>query len=110
MKQWIRLLIASAKQWNADNAIKHSAAVSFYTLFSLAPITVIAVGIAGFFWGRDEANEQFHAQMIGLIGKELHPLSHLVQTMRKTVQTAQYLQTLGPFFIGHVVWQSTARI
>jgi hypothetical protein len=29
--------------------------------------------------------------------------------MRKTVQTAQYLQTLGPFFIGHVVWQSAAR-
>jgi len=47
--------------------------------------------------------------VIGLIGKALHPLSHLVQTMRKTVQTSQYLQTLGPFFIGHVVWQSGAR-
>jgi chlorite dismutase len=44
--------------------------------------------------------------VIGLIGRELHPLSHLVQTMRKTVQTAQYLQTLGPFFVGHVRWQS----
>lgn len=43
--------------------------------------------------------------VIGLVGKELHPLSHLVQTMRKTVQTSQYLQTLGPFFIGHVLWQ-----
>jgi hypothetical protein len=47
--------------------------------------------------------------VIGLIGKELHPLSHLVQTMRKTLQTSQYLQTLGPFFVGHVVWQSAAR-
>jgi chlorite dismutase len=47
--------------------------------------------------------------VIGLIGKALHPLSHLVQTMRKTVQTSQYLETLGPFFIGHVVWQSPAR-
>ena len=44
--------------------------------------------------------------VIGLIGRELHPLSHLVQTMRKTVQTSQYLQTLGPFFVGHVRWQS----
>lgn len=43
--------------------------------------------------------------VIGLVGKELHPLSHLVQTMRKTVQTSQYLQTLGPFFVGHVLWQ-----
>jgi chlorite dismutase len=44
--------------------------------------------------------------VIGLVGRELHPLSHLVQTMRKTVQTAQYLQTLGPFFVGHALWQS----
>jgi hypothetical protein len=44
--------------------------------------------------------------VIGLVGRELHPLSHLVQAMRKTVQTSQYIQTLGPFFIGHVLWQS----
>ncbi len=44
--------------------------------------------------------------VIGLVGKDLHPLSHIVQTMRTTVQTSQYLQTLGPFFIGHVVWQA----
>ena len=43
--------------------------------------------------------------VIGLIGRELHPLSHLVQTMRKTTQTSQYLATLGPFFVGHVRWQ-----
>ena len=47
--------------------------------------------------------------VIGLVGQDLHPLSHLVQTMRKTVQTSQYLQTLGPFFVGHVVWQSPMR-
>jgi hypothetical protein len=47
--------------------------------------------------------------VIGLIGRELHPLSHLVQAMRKTVQTSQYLQTLGPFFVGHALWQSPLR-
>jgi chlorite dismutase len=47
--------------------------------------------------------------VIGLVGKDLHPLSHLVQTMRKTVQTSQYLQTLGPFFVGHALWQSPYR-
>jgi len=44
--------------------------------------------------------------VIGLVGRELHPLSHLIQAMRKTVQTSQYIQTLGPFFIGHALWQS----
>jgi hypothetical protein len=47
--------------------------------------------------------------VIGLVGRELHPLSHLVQTMRRTTQTAQYLQSLGPFFIGHALWQSPMR-
>ncbi len=47
--------------------------------------------------------------VIGLVGRELHPLSHLVQTMRKTTQTSQYLQSLGPFFIGHALWQSPVR-
>ena len=47
--------------------------------------------------------------IIGLVGRALHPLSHLVQTMRKTAQTSQYLQTLGPFFVGRVVWQSPMR-
>jgi hypothetical protein len=47
--------------------------------------------------------------VIGLVGRELHPLSHLVQAMRKTVQTAEYIQALGPFFVGHVLWQSPLR-
>ena len=44
--------------------------------------------------------------VIGLVGRQLHPLSHLVQAMRKTVQTSQYIQALGPFFVGHALWQS----
>jgi chlorite dismutase len=47
--------------------------------------------------------------VIGLVGQTLHPLSHLVQTMRKTAQTSQYLQTLGPFFVGHALWQGRSR-
>ena len=47
--------------------------------------------------------------VIGLVGRELHPLSHLVQTMRRTAQTSQYIHTLGPFFVGHVLWQSPLR-
>ncbi len=44
--------------------------------------------------------------VIGLVGRDLHPLSHLVQTMRRTVQTSQYIERLGPFFVGRVLWQS----
>jgi len=42
---------------------------------------------------------------IGLIGKDLFPLSRLVETMRKTVQTSTYIERMGPFFIGKAIWQ-----
>ena len=53
--------------------------------------------------GLDRDDNDF---VIGLIGKDLFPLSALVQAMRKTQQTALYLDRLGPFFIGRAVWQS----
>ena len=44
--------------------------------------------------------------VIGLVGRELYPLSHLVQAMRRTAQTSEFIQTLGPFFVGHALWRS----
>jgi chlorite dismutase len=49
--------------------------------------------------GLDARDNEF---VIGLIGKELHPLSHVVQAMRKTRQTAEFISQMGPFFVGHV--------
>ncbi len=42
--------------------------------------------------------------VIGLLGKDLAPLSILVATMRKTKQTSVYLESIGPFFVGKAVW------
>jgi len=53
--------------------------------------------------GLDRDDNDF---VIGLLGKDLYPLSALVQAMRKTQQTSLYLDRLGPFFIGRAVWQS----
>ena len=51
--------------------------------------------------GLDRNDNDF---VIGLVGRQLHPLSALVREMRATEQTSQYLDRLGPFFVGHVVW------
>ncbi len=53
--------------------------------------------------GLDKDDNDF---VVGLVGKDLYPLSAIVQTMRKTQQTSLYLERLGPFFVGRVVWQS----
>jgi len=47
--------------------------------------------------------------VIGLIGPDLYPLSHLVQGMRRTIQTSEYIEKLGPFFVGRACWQRVAR-
>jgi chlorite dismutase len=53
--------------------------------------------------GLDKDDNDF---IVGLIGKDLYPLSAIVQTMRKTQQTSLYLERLGPFFVGRAIWQS----
>jgi chlorite dismutase len=53
--------------------------------------------------GLDRADNDF---VIGLIGKDLFPLSAVVQAMRKTQQTSLYLDRLGPFFTGRAIWKS----
>jgi hypothetical protein len=50
--------------------------------------------------GLDRDDNDF---VIGLIGKELFPLSAVVQAMRRTQQTSLYLNRLGPFFVGRRV-------
>ena len=57
--------------------------------------------------GLDKDDNDF---VIGLIGKDLYPLSALVQTMRKTQQTSLYLERLGPFFVGRALWQSVLDV
>lgn len=54
--------------------------------------------------GLDRDDNDF---VIGLTGKDLYPLSAIVQAMRKTQQTILYLDKLGPFFVGRAVWQSS---
>lgn len=67
-------------------------------------------GMAGFAndirlacFGMDKNDNDF---IIGLTGKDLFPLSACIQAMRKTKQTSQYIEAMGPFFIGKAVWQN----
>lgn len=53
-------------------------------------------------FGLDKHDNDF---VIGLVGKQLFPLSACIQAMRRTRQTALHMQEMGPFFIGKAVWQ-----
>jgi aryl-alcohol dehydrogenase-like predicted oxidoreductase len=57
-------------------------------------------------YGLDRNDNEF---VVGLVGADLHRLSRLVQEMRKSRQTSEYMQSLGPFFVGRVVARSTEK-
>ncbi len=57
-------------------------------------------------YGLDARDNEF---VLGLFGAELYPLSRLVQEMRKTRQTSEYIQNMGPFFVGKALWQTPQK-
>ncbi len=57
--------------------------------------------------GLDKNDNDF---VIGILGRDLYPLSALVERMRKTQQTSRYLESLGPFFIGKKLFSTGQAI
>jgi len=57
-------------QWRKDNALSHGAALAYYTLFSMAPLLVLVIAIAGLVLGRAAAQGELFAHIQGLIGAD----------------------------------------
>jgi membrane protein len=53
-----------------DKALKFSAALSYYTVFSLAPLLLLLISLVGFFLGEDAARGHLFAEINGMIGNE----------------------------------------
>ena len=66
------------KEYSADKAPRLGAALSYYTVFSLAPVLVLVISIAGLVFGNDAAQGRIVGQLQGLIGREA---AQVVQTM-----------------------------
>jgi membrane protein len=60
---------ALAGWWN-DNVPRLGASLSYYTLFALAPILIVAIAIAGFFFGPEAVRGEVVGQVRGLMGEE----------------------------------------
>ena len=58
----------SVSAWIDHRAASKGAALAFYTLFSMTPILLLAVVIAGYFFGAEAAQGEIIAQIQGLIG------------------------------------------
>lgn len=69
-KALLHVAISAAKEWSAHRAASKGAALALYTLFSLAPMLLLVVTIAGFFFGEDAVRQSLLDQMSKLMGAE----------------------------------------
>lgn len=58
----------AALNWVRDHAQSMGAALAFYTIFSVAPLLLIVIAIAGFIFGEEAARGEIHGQLQGLLG------------------------------------------
>ena len=64
------LLKRTYHEFEDDNAIKLSASLSYYTIFSLPPLLIIILSIFSFFFGREAVTGRFFGQINGMVGNQ----------------------------------------
>ena len=64
------LLSGAFSEFIADNALKLSAALSYYTIFSLPPLLIVIISISGVFFGPEAVRGELFGQINGLVGNE----------------------------------------
>ena len=62
------LLKETFQEWQDDKSSRLAAALAYYTVFSLAPLLIIAIAIAGAIFGEEAAQGELVGQMQGLVG------------------------------------------
>ena len=60
----------SVQAWNDDYAPSMGAALAYYTAFSLAPVLILVIAVAGLAFGADAARGEIVSQLRGLLGEQ----------------------------------------
>jgi len=92
-------------EWNADNVQRMSAALAYYTIFSLAPLLVIAIAIAALVFGEKAAQGEILAQIQGFIGQDN---AKAIQTMIQSAQKPAHGTIAAIFGLGVLLWGASS--
>jgi len=98
MKPFFRLVKQTAASWSAHKAPKMGAALAYYATFSMAPLLVLIMGIAGLVVEKDDAREAIMSQLSLLMGSNGEELADTILT-----HTAQQSSGLWATVIGFIV-------
>jgi len=81
------MLKEAFRDWNEDNAPRLGAALSYYTIFSIAPLLLISIGVAGLVFGAEAAQGRVVAQIQGLVGRNAaEAIQGMLENARKPGQ------------------------
>ena len=82
------LVKETAASWSEDHAQSMGAALAYYTTFSIAPLLLIVISIAGLLFGVEAARGEIFAQLQGLMGdKGARTVQELLQSVNEPKQS-----------------------
>ncbi len=84
MKGYFSILRQTISEFNSDKVPRLGAALAYYTIFSIAPLLLIAIAIAGFVFGQDAARQQVFDSLRGVLGpNSANAIKEMVQNAAK---------------------------
>ena len=99
-----RLMIDTAQRWSSHRASSKGAALALYMVFSLAPILLLVIAIAGFFFGEDAVRADLVTQMRDLTGEQG---AEVIQTILASARRSDNSLTAAMISIGLLIFSST---
>src|SRR5688500_10468871 len=67
-KEWLAILAATGRQWQQHNILQLSAALAYYSIFSIAPLLIIAVALVGRVYGPEAVYGELERQLRTTMG------------------------------------------
>src|SRR5688500_18682300 len=84
-RRMFNLLKQAVSSWSADSAPSMGAALSYYTLFSIAPLLLIVIAVAGLVFGDDAVRGEVFGQLQGILGADgAKAIEDMLQSVSQT--------------------------
>ena len=93
------MLRGSVEEWIAQRAASKGAALAFYTLFSMAPILILAIAIASAVFGTNAAQEEILAQLESVIGRTGTQAVELLLEGAHNPETGRFAAAIAGVFL-----------
>jgi len=104
IRDYLTLTRDSVKAWQEDYAASMGAAIAFYTAFSIAPLMIIIIAIAGFVWGEDAVRGEVIRQLGSVVGSEA---AAGIQALIRNADRPHQGITATLISVGILIWGAT---